>query len=108
MAWDWWNDWNNWNITGVDFKSGINTETYKYYIDFAAENGIEYVVLDEGWSEPLDILKIKPAIDLKELCSYAAAKNVDLILWAVCYVLDKDLEMPCRLQSGTGRCNSGG
>ena len=99
VAWDWWN---NWNITGVDFVAGINTETYKYYIDFAAANGIEYVVLDEGWSEPLDIMKIKPAINLKELCSYAAARNVDLILWAVCYVLDKDLEKACKTYSKMG------
>ncbi len=99
VAWDWWNDW---NITGVDFPAGINTETYKYYIDFAAANGIEYVVLDEGWSEPLDIMKIKPAIDLKELCRYAEAKHVDLILWAVCYVLDKDLEKACKTYGKMG------
>lgn len=99
VAWDWWN---NWNITGVDFEAGINTETYKYYIDFAAANGIEYVVLDEGWSEPLDILKIKPSIDLKELCRYAAEKHVDLILWAVSFVLDKDLEEACRVYSAMG------
>ena len=99
VAWDWWNDW---NITGVDFPAGINTETYKYYIDFASANGIEYVVLDEGWSDPLDILQIKPAIDLEELCSYAASKNVDLILWAVCYVLDKDLEAACETYAKMG------
>ena len=99
VAWDWWNDW---NITGVDFEAGINTETYKYYIDFAAANGIEYVVLDEGWSEPLDILKIRPAIDLEELCRYAAGKHVDLVLWAVSFVLDKDLEEACRTYSDMG------
>lgn len=47
MAWDWWNDW---NLYGVDFRAGINNPTYKYYIDFAAEHGIEYVILDEGWA----------------------------------------------------------
>ena len=99
VAWDWWN-W--WNITGVDFEAGINTETYKYYIDFAAKNGIEYVVLDEGWSDPLDILKIKPVIDLKELTRYAASKNVGLVLWAVSYVLDKDLEEACRRYAEMG------
>ncbi|MBO4842293.1 MAG: glycoside hydrolase family 97 protein [Bacteroidales bacterium] len=99
VAWDWWNDW---NITGVDFESGINTQTYKYYIDFASANGIEYVVLDEGWSDPLDIMKIQKEIDLKELCSYAAAKHVDLILWAVCYVLDKDLEKACKTYGKMG------
>ena len=99
VAWDWWNDW---NITGVDFKAGINTETYKYYIDFAAANGIEYVVLDEGWSGRLDIMQINPDIDLKELCRYAASKNVDLVLWAVSYVLDKDLEKACKTYSKMG------
>ncbi|MBR0223738.1 MAG: glycoside hydrolase family 97 protein [Bacteroidales bacterium] len=99
VAWDWWNDW---NITGVDFEAGINTQTYKHYIDFAAENGIEYVVLDEGWSAPLDIMKLNPAIDLKELVKYASAKGVDLVLWAVSYVLDKDLEKACGTYSKMG------
>ena len=99
VAWDWWNDW---NITGVDFKAGINTQTYKYYIDFASQNGIEYVVLDEGWSAPLDILKINTDIDLRELVRYAAQRNVDLVLWAVSYVLDKDLERACQTYSQMG------
>ena len=99
VAWDWWNDW---NITGVDFKAGINTQTYKYYIDFAAENGIEYVVLDEGWSAPLDIMKVNPDIDLKDLCRYAESRSVGLVLWAVSYVLDKDLDKACRTYSKMG------
>ena len=37
VAWDWWNDW---NLKGVDFEAGINFDTYKYYIDFAAKNNI--------------------------------------------------------------------
>ncbi len=101
VAWDWWN---NWGITGVDFPAGINTETYKYYIDFASANGIEYVVLDEGWSPPAggDIMKVVPEIDLEELVSYAKEKNVDLILWCVGYVLDEKLEEACRVYSKMG------
>ena len=99
VAWDWWN-W--WNITGVDFVAGINTQTYKYYIDFAANNGIEYVVLDEGWSDPLDIMRIKPVIDLRELCRYAESRKVGLVLWAVSYVLDKDLEKACKTYAKMG------
>ena len=91
-----------WNITGVDFTAGINTQTYKYYIDFASANGIEYVVLDEGWSDPLDIMRIKPVIDLRELCRYAESKGVGLVLWAVSYVLDKDLEKACKTYSRMG------
>lgn len=80
VAWDWWN---NWNITGVDFKAGVNTETYKYYIDFASKNKIEYIVMDEGWSvSAVEPMKISPDIQLQELIDYGRAKNVDIILWA--------------------------
>ncbi len=80
VAWDWWN---NWNITGVDFKAGVNTQTYKYYIDFAAKNGIEYIVMDEGWSvSAVEPMKISPEIQLQELIDYGRSKNVDIILWA--------------------------
>ncbi|HZK69544.1 MAG TPA: glycoside hydrolase family 97 N-terminal domain-containing protein, partial [Paludibacter sp.] len=73
VAWDWWNDW---NISKVDFKAGINTETYKYYIDFASKNHIEYVVLDEGWSEETNMLKVSPSMNIEELISYGKQKNV--------------------------------
>ena len=69
VAWDWWN---TWNLYGVDFKSGINNETYKYYIDFAADHGIEYVILDEGWAvnKKADLFQVVPEIDLPELVAY--------------------------------------
>jgi alpha-glucosidase len=80
VAWDWWNA--N-NIYGVDFRSGINNDTYKYYIDFASENGIEYIILDEGWYNLGHVLEQVPGIDVQELCEYAAGKNVGVILWVV-------------------------
>lgn len=80
VAWDWWNA--N-NIYGVDFKAGINNETYKYYIDFAAKNGIEYIVLDEGWYKLGHVTEQIPGIDVAELCKYAESKNVGVILWVV-------------------------
>ena len=79
VAWDWWNDW---NITHVDFRAGINTPTYKYYIDFAAANNIEYVVLDEGWSNNIDLMQLDPRINLQELIDYGKQKGVGIILWA--------------------------
>lgn len=78
VAWDWWNDW---NIYNVNFQAGINTETYKYYIDFAAKNKVEYVVLDEGWSVETNIMEHNPKVDLKALIAYAKEKNVGIILW---------------------------
>lgn len=89
VSWDWWNANNLYN---VPFAAGINTETYKYYIDFAAKYDLEYVILDEGWSEPADIFKINPDIDMEELSRYAAEKKVGLILWVVWKALDEKLE----------------
>lgn len=79
VAWDWWNAL---NLYGVDFEAGINTETYKYYIDFAADHNIEYVILDEGWSESTDLLKIVPEINLQEIVDYGKERNVGIVLWA--------------------------
>lgn len=91
VAWDWWN---NWNLTGVDFRAGVNNETYKYYIDFASKNNIEYVILDEGWAvnKKADMLQIIPQINLQELATYAKSKNVDLILWAGYWAFHRDME----------------
>ncbi|MFN0200757.1 MAG: glycoside hydrolase family 97 protein [Bacteroidia bacterium] len=88
VAWDWWND--N-NIYGVDFKAGINTATYKHYIDFAAKNGLEYIILDEGWYnvKTNDVTKVIPDINMTELCLYAKSKNVGIILWVTWLGLDK-------------------
>ena len=101
VAWDWWNDW---NICGVDFKSGINNDTYKYYIDFASENGVEYVILDEGWSVSgaADLFQIVPEIDLEMLVAYAAERNVGLILWAGYWAFDRDMEKVCEHYSKMG------
>lgn len=100
-AWEWWNDW---GISRVDFKAGINTETYKYYIDFAAENGLEFVVLDEGWYNPGsgDMLTTVPEINLPELVAYGKSKGVKLILWTVFNVLDSQREEACRKYSEMG------
>ncbi|EJL65433.1 glycoside hydrolase family 97 protein [Flavobacterium sp. CF136] len=89
VAWDWWNDW---NIYNVDFKAGINTETYKYYIDFASKNKVEYVVLDEGWSLEDDIMKHSPNVDLEALIAYGKERNVGIILWSSWMALTKNTE----------------
>jgi len=89
VAWDWYNA--N-NIYGVDFKSGLNTDTYKYYIDFASSNNIEYIILDEGWTKSTtEILEHNPDIDVPELISYGKEKGVDIILWTLWKPLDANL-----------------
>lgn len=101
VAWDWWNDW---NLKNVDFYTGVNNDTYKYYIDFASKYGIEYVILDEGWAVNLqsDLFQVVPEIDLPGLVAYAKSKNVDLILWAGYYAFNKDLERVCKHYSEMG------
>lgn len=101
VAWEWWNDW---NLYGVDFKTGVNNETYKYYIDFASDHGIEYVILDEGWAVNLkaDLMQVVPEINLKELVRYAESKNVGLILWAGYYAFNRDIEGICKHYSEMG------
>lgn len=101
VAWDWWNDW---NIYGVDFESGVNNATYKYYIDFAATFGLQYVILDEGWAvnQKADLMQVVPEIDIKELCDYAKKKGVGIILWAGMYAMEKDMEGICKHYASLG------
>ena len=86
VSWDWWNDW---NISHVGFKAGINTETYKYYIDFASAHKLEYIIMDEGWSDPLDLMQVSPKINLPEIVEYGKQKNVSVILWASWYAVSQ-------------------
>lgn len=89
VAWDWWNAL---NVYGVDFKSGMNTDTYKYFIDFAHEYSIEYIILDEGWYELDDVLKIRENVDMPEILRYAESKDVGVILWVTWQALDDQMD----------------
>ena len=98
-SWDWWNGFRR---HGVDFKSGINTETYLYDIDFASRFGLSYVIVDEGWYQNLDMMTPIEEMDIPKLCKEAADKGVGLMLWCTCGVLDKDLEGICAHYSELG------
>jgi alpha-glucosidase len=89
VAWDWWN-YNN--ISGVDFEAGVNTETYKYFIDFAAANNIDYIILDEGWYELGNLHETTPDIDVEAIINYGKEKGVGIILWVIWKTLDDQLE----------------
>lgn len=101
VAWEWWNAW---NIKDVDFESGINNDTYKHYIDFASEYGIEYVILDEGWAvnKKADLFDVIPEIDLVDLVEYADSKGVGIVLWAGYYAIDRDMDSICKYYSEMG------
>ena len=100
VAWDWYNA--N-NIYGVDFEAGVNDETYKYFIDFASKNGIEYVILDEGWTKSTtEILEDNENIDVPGLIKYAKSKNVEIILWVLWKPLYENPEKILQLYSSWG------
>ncbi|RPJ50254.1 MAG: Retaining alpha-galactosidase, partial [Chloroflexi bacterium] len=89
VAWDWWNDY---NLTGVDFKAGMNTPTFKYFIDFATANKAKYIILDAGWSELFDLNKVNPDVDLEEILAYANRKNIGVVLWACWYAITQQMK----------------
>ena len=92
ISWDWWS---NLNVYGpdVDFEAGVNTDTYKYFIDFAAKHGFEYILLDEGWSAgTLDIKHYKPEVNVEEIIDYGRKKGVGVVLWALWNPLAEDIE----------------
>jgi alpha-glucosidase len=89
VAWDWWNDW---NISHVDFRAGINTPTYKYYIDFAAANKLKYIIMDEGWSNDTNLTIVTPKINLQEIIDYGKQKGVGVILWATWYAASHQMD----------------
>ncbi|MBQ2007572.1 MAG: glycoside hydrolase family 97 catalytic domain-containing protein [Alistipes sp.] len=101
VAWEWWNDW---GLYGVDFKPGINNRTYEYYIDFAARHGIEYVILDEGWSvnKKADLMQVIPEINVKHLCDYGKERGVGIVLWAGYWALDRDMDRVMKHYSEMG------
>jgi alpha-glucosidase len=99
VAWDWWNDW---NISHVDFKAGINTSTYKYYIDFAAANRIPYIIIDAGWSPLSDLTKVLPALNLQEVIDFGEQKGVGVILWASWHTVTQQVDTVFPLYSRMG------
>ena len=99
VAWDWWN---NWNVSHVNFRAGINTPTYKYYIDFAAANKIAYIIMDGGWSDRLDLTKVSPDINVQEIVDYGKQKGVGAILWASWYAVTQQMDKVFPLYSRMG------
>jgi alpha-glucosidase len=80
------------NLFNVPFKTGVNTEVYKYYIDFAKRFGFERIMMDAGWSSTTDLMKINPDIDMEEISEYAKRQGISLSMWTLAYTLDRQLE----------------
>ena len=80
------------NLFNVPFTSGVNTATYKYYIDFAKRFGFDRIMMDAGWSNYNDLFDINPAIHMDTIAAYAKASNIKLSMWTLCSTLDKQLD----------------
>lgn len=90
VSWDWWCDF---SLPGVDFVYGVNNDTYKYFIDFAAEFGIPYIILDEGWTvDSYTPFVFSKDINVPELVAYGKEKGVGLILWVSWLAVDKNFD----------------
>lgn len=101
VVWDWWSAR---NLEGVDFRAGINTDTYKYYIDFAAQYGIEYLLIDDGWYDRKseNIFQGHPQVDLPAILEYGRQKGVDILLWMNHKAFHKEMEHICRHYAAMG------
>ncbi len=91
VMWEWWHDA---RVYGVDFKSGYNQDTYRYYIDFAASHGIPYILMDEGWAAAtMDPFTPNPEINLKELIAYGRQKDVKILLWFTWLAVERNFSV---------------
>lgn len=93
VSWEWWNDASPYG-SDVNFVSGYNLETYKYYIDFAAQFGIPYIIMDEGWAKSTrDPYTPNPKVDVHELIRYGKEKNVGIVLWLTWLTVENHFDL---------------
>ena len=93
VSWEWWNDASPYG-PDVNFVSGYNLDTYKYYIDFASKFGIPYIIMDEGWAKSTrDPYTPNPKVDLHELIRYGKEKNVGIVLWLTWLTVENNFDL---------------
>lgn len=91
VSWEWWHDA---RLYGVDFRSGYNMDSYKYYIDFASTFGIPYIIMDEGWAKSTrDPFTPNPTINLQELIKYGKERNVKIVLWLTWLTVENHFDL---------------
>lgn len=99
VAWDWWHDY---MVKGQPFKGGVNTNTYLYHIDFAAKNGLEYIIVDWLWTDKYDLTLVNPDVDIRKVIAYAKERNVGVILWCPGHTLYRQLNKALDLFKSIG------
>ena len=92
-SWEWWNGATPYG-PDVNFVSGYNLDTYKYFIDFASKYGIPYIIMDEGWAmSTRDPYTPNPKVDVHEIIRYGKEKNVGVVLWLTWLVVEKNFDL---------------
>lgn len=99
VMWDWWADY---VIENIDFKSGVNTNTYLYHIDFAAKNNIPYIIIDWHWTDRDNAFLVNPEMDMSRIMAHAKEKKVGVILWMPSYTLYRQLDKALDFIAGMG------
>ncbi len=99
VSWEWWNDY---VVEGQNFRGGVNTKTYQYYIDFAAKYGLDYILIDWLWTDKYDLTLISPDVDLKKIIDYGNSRGVKVILWCPGHTLYRQLEKALDLFASMG------
>ena len=80
------------NLFNVPFRTGINTESYKYYIDFAKRFGFDRIMMDAGWSDTRNLFKISAGLNMDTIAAYAKSQGIGLSLWTLSMTLDRQLD----------------
>jgi alpha-glucosidase len=103
-AWDWWN---GWAVNVPD--AGVNTATYKAYIDFAQRMKLEYILIDEGWYKgssegprPADVTVPIAAMNMPGLVKYADERNVGIWVWLQWKQLERQMDDALALYEAWG------
>ena len=99
VAWEWWHDY---AVENENFVGGVNTQTYLYHIDFAAQYGLEYILIDWLWTDKYDLTLFNPDVDLQKITDYAAANGVKVIVWCPGHTLYRQLDTALDLFASYG------
>ncbi|TJZ63364.1 glycoside hydrolase family 97 protein [Sphingobacterium olei] len=92
-SWEWWNGAKPYG-PDVNFVSGYNLDTYKYFIDFANKFDMNYIIMDEGWAKSTrDPYTPNPEVDVHEIIRYGKERNVGVFLWLTWLTVEKNIDL---------------
>ncbi|MBP7335100.1 glycoside hydrolase family 97 protein [Niveispirillum sp.] len=98
-SWDWWN---GWRAPDAQNKVQANDATVTAFIDQAASQGLDYMLVDDGWylnsggegtvKDGADLMRVTPGLDLPAMIDHGRKKGIGLWLWMHWEVLEPRME----------------